>query len=132
MNQPLQSLALLCNIALLVAVSTMASAQSPMPLADPPPVHSDAGAILYETPLHLTQMGPPHFVIASPQIQAAQDPSARSLHGPKRSYPVELSGATRVPVWKQPYSYGHFGASHTRHWSLHHGHQRSYTQWTLR
>ncbi len=54
------------------------------------------------------------------------------LHADKSPRPVAIAGAARVPVWKTPYSYGHFGASRTRQWSLHHGHQQTYTQWTLR
>lgn len=57
---------------------------------------------------------------------------AHFLHAEKMPRPVSIPGATRMPVWKTPYSYGHFGASRNRQWSLHHGHQHAYTQWTLR
>jgi len=40
--------------------------------------------------------------------------------------------ANRMTGWKQPYSYGHFGAVHNRQWSLHRGHQNSHLQWTYR
>jgi hypothetical protein len=74
--------------------------------------------------------------------QASQAPAASSshhdklknqfLHADKREQPVAIPNANRVPVWKTPYSYGHFGASRNRQWSLHRGHQESYLQWTLR
>lgn len=54
------------------------------------------------------------------------------LHADKRTRPIVIPGAVPVPVWKTPYSYGYFGASRTRQWAQHHGHQRTYTQWTLR
>ena len=36
------------------------------------------------------------------------------------------------PIWKAPYSYGHFGASGTRHWSVHYGYRDRMTEWRLR
>ncbi len=54
------------------------------------------------------------------------------LHANKTPRPVAIPDAVRVPVWKTPYSYGHFGASRNRQWSLHNGYQRTHTQWTLR
>jgi len=54
------------------------------------------------------------------------------IHANKQTRPVAIHQTVRAPVWKQPYSYGHFGAAHTRQWSLHHGHQQKYSQWTLR
>jgi len=54
------------------------------------------------------------------------------LHADKMTPPPAIPQASRVPVWKTPYSYGHFGASRTRQWSFHRGHQEGYTQWTLR
>jgi hypothetical protein len=53
-------------------------------------------------------------------------------HAHKTPRPIAIPGANRTTGWKQPYSYGHFGAKHNRQWSIHHGHQRSYTQWTFR
>jgi len=53
-------------------------------------------------------------------------------HANKTPRPVAIPNASRTTGWKQPYSYGHFGAKHNRQWSIHHGHQRSYTQWTFR
>lgn len=54
------------------------------------------------------------------------------LHADKTTRAVPIPGATRAPMWKTPYSYGHFGASRNRQWSLQHGYQNAYTQWTLR
>jgi hypothetical protein len=54
------------------------------------------------------------------------------LHGDKQERAAAIPNANRVGVWKTPYSYGHFGASRNRQWSLHRGHKESYTQWTLR
>ena len=54
------------------------------------------------------------------------------LHGDKQEAAVAIPGANRMPVWKTPYSYGHFGASRNRQWTKHRGHQDSYLQWTLR
>ena len=54
------------------------------------------------------------------------------LHADKTPRPVAIPNANRVPVWKAPYSYGHFGASRNRHWSFHNGHQQTFSQWTFR
>lgn len=53
-------------------------------------------------------------------------------HADRTPSPPPIPQASRAPVWKQPYSYGYFGAQHNRQWSVHHGHQRSHTQWTFR
>jgi len=39
--------------------------------------------------------------------------------------------ARQSPTWKTPYSYGYFGASGKRHWSLHHGNRDRATTWNL-
>jgi hypothetical protein len=138
---PLSKLLLPYRAVLLsVVLSASALAQQPLPLLDPVAISSGpADAVMSQIEPHVFMHdGPPHLVIESPEVRAAQDPTAwhghghPHAHGRKPPYPAAISGANRVPVWKQPYSYGHFGASHTRHWSLHHGHQRNYTQWTLR
>jgi len=54
------------------------------------------------------------------------------LHANKTPRAVPIPGATRAPLWKTPYSYGHFGARRNRQWTQHHGYQNDYTQWTLR
>lgn len=53
-------------------------------------------------------------------------------HAHKTPRSTAIPQASRTTGWKQPYSYGHFGAKHNRQWSVHHGHQRSHTQWTFR
>jgi hypothetical protein len=53
-------------------------------------------------------------------------------HPEKTPRSTAIPQASRTTGWKQPYSYGHFGAKHNRQWSVHHGHQRSHTQWTFR
>lgn len=53
-------------------------------------------------------------------------------HMHKTPRPTAIPQASRTTGWKQPYSYGHFGAKHNRQLSIHHGHQRAYTQWTFR
>ena len=58
--------------------------------------------------------------------------SRRFVHADKLPPPMDVPGATRVPVWKQPYSYGYFGATHNRQWSHHHGYRQNFSQWTLR
>ena len=62
----------------------------------------------------------PHLVI--------QPPTEKDSH-PPRGIPY----AVTVPVWKQPYAYGYFGAKqrHCRPYRSF-GHQQSYTQWRLR
>lgn len=90
--------------------------------------------------------GPPHLVLESPEKQASYAgyepiepygrPAPRSLHermhGHHPPHPTSIPDAARMPVWKQPYSYGHFGAPRHRQWHLQYGHQRTYTRWTLR
>lgn len=53
-------------------------------------------------------------------------------HLDKTPRSTAIPQASRTSGWKHPYSYGHFGATHNRQWSVHHGHQRSHTQWTFR
>lgn len=43
-----------------------------------------------------------------------------------------IPAATTHPMWKTPYSYGHFGPTDSRHWYRHHGYRDRYLQWTLR
>lgn len=65
--------------------------------------------------------------------------SKRLVHPPFSPYrrrmqpdPPTLPGANQRETWKTPYSYGYFGASGTRHWSLHHGYRDRYTEWRLK
>lgn len=67
-----------------------------------------------------------------PLQRHAEAVKTKFLHGDKTARAVPIPNANRVPVWKTPYSYGHFGASRNRQWTLHNGHQETYTQWTLR
>jgi len=46
--------------------------------------------------------------------------------------PATLPGARKRQVWKSPYSYGYFGASGARYWSLHYGYRDRYTEWRLK
>jgi len=67
-----------------------------------------------------------------PLQRHAEAVKTKFLHGDKTARAVPIPNANRVPMWKTPYSYGHFGASRNRQWTLHHGHQETYTQWSLR
>ena len=67
-----------------------------------------------------------------PLQRHAEATKTKFLHGDKTARAVPIPNANRVPVWKTPYSYGHFGASRNRQWTLHNGHQETYTQWSLR
>jgi len=65
--------------------------------------------------------------------------SKRLVHPPYSPYrrrmqpdPPTLPGGNQRETWKTPYSYGYFGASGTRHWSLHHGYRDRYTEWRLK
>ena len=46
--------------------------------------------------------------------------------------PPTIPGGREQEMWKQPYSYGYFGASGDRHWLMQHGYRDRYTQWTRR
>ncbi len=56
----------------------------------------------------------------------------RKMRAQLQPPPPAIPGARQTPVWKTPYSYGHFGASGKKHWSMHYGYRDRYTQWTLR
>ena len=51
------------------------------------------------------------------------------LHGPTLPKRATIPGGRERAVWKQPYSYGYFGASSTRHWGTHHGYRDRYTEY---
>ncbi len=89
---------------------------------------------------------PSHRVLQAPR-EIPSSESARSHHAPKAHYPhpprlglgrriapppAMLPNANRSETWKTPYSYGYFGASGKRQWSLSHGYRDRYTQWELR
>ncbi|WP_145122748.1 hypothetical protein [Rosistilla oblonga] len=63
----------------------------------------------------------PHLVIRSPQ-------KSSHLHHNSAIIP----GATAVPVWKEPYAYGYFGAKPRQHPYRSFGHQQAYTEWRWR
>jgi len=46
--------------------------------------------------------------------------------------PATIPHGLERSVWKQPYSYGYFGASGSRQWSLQHGYRERHSQWTRR
>lgn len=97
---------------------------------------------LTKPPLH------PHHVIAAPPPPGAEMERVRgphhggpdkfhfpfhpSHHAPLQASNAKLPRANLRKTWKTPYSYGYFGASGTRHWSLHHGYRDRYTEWRLR
>ncbi|WP_145347834.1 hypothetical protein [Rosistilla ulvae] len=63
----------------------------------------------------------PHLVIRSPQ-------KSSGLHAKSATIPQ----AVAVPVWKQPYAYGYFGAEPRRHPYRSFGHQQAFTEWRWR
>ncbi len=91
----------------------------------------------------------PHQILRAPSMLPTEKrsahghhgdaPSERWIHPPFSSHrqriqpaPATLPGANQHSIWKTPYSYGYFGASGTRHWSLHHGARDRYTEWILK
>jgi hypothetical protein len=102
----------------------------------------------YQHPLNGLRQEPKHAhqilrapTIAAPGEQAATGKSLQKklVHPPYSSHrrrmqpePPTLPGANQREIWKTPFSYGYFGASGTRHWSLHHGYRDRYTEWRLR
>ena len=59
-------------------------------------------------------------------------PDHSSIHRRIQPEPPTIPGGREQEAWKQPYSYGYFGASGERHWSMQHGYRDRYTQWTRR
>lgn len=102
----------------------------------------------YDLPINGLRGQPTHAhqVIRAPsnqppgQQQASGKISKKHLvHPPYSSHrrriqpaPATLPGGKQRESWKSPYSYGYFGASGTRHWSLHHGYRDRYTEWRLK
>ena len=63
----------------------------------------------------------------------------RWIHPPFSSHrrriqpaPAMVPDGKQRAIWKSPYSYGYFGATRTRHWSLHYGYRDRYTEWRLK
>jgi hypothetical protein len=52
--------------------------------------------------------------------------------GPVQPRTASIPGGRERPVWKQPYSYGYFGASGKRRWETHHGYRDRYTEYRFR
>jgi hypothetical protein len=57
---------------------------------------------------------------------------AKDNHAFYHGDPKTIDAALTQPVWRQPYSYGYFGAKGSAHWQRHFGYHRAYTQWTLK
>ncbi|TWU60203.1 hypothetical protein Poly51_04780 [Rubripirellula tenax] len=51
------------------------------------------------------------------------------LHHQIQPVTASIPNAKRQETWKTPYSYGYFGASGTRQWSMHHGYRDRYIEW---
>ncbi len=87
-----------------------------------------------------------HQILRAPMSQVPSGHSAKVkphakklIHPPYSPHrrrmqpePATLPGANQQEIWKTPYSYGYFGASGTRHWSLHYGYRDRYTEWRLK
>jgi hypothetical protein len=54
------------------------------------------------------------------------------IHGPVQPRQATIPDARERAAWKQPYSYGYFGASSSRHWGTHHGYRDRYTEYRYR
>jgi len=78
------------------------------------------------------EFGPGESAVAAPPKKKIDLTHAIPSHALKTPRSIAIPDAPRTTGWKQPYSYGHFGAKHNRQLSIHHGHQRAYTQWTFR
>jgi hypothetical protein len=83
----------------------------------------------------------PHHVIRPPasrpaganhQSKAVPRPPHHSFRRRVQPAPAMLPEANQRETWKTPYSYGYFGASGSRHWTMHHGYRDRYTEWRLK
>ena len=54
------------------------------------------------------------------------------LPGPIQPSQATIPDARERATWKQPYSYGYFGASGNPHWGKHHGYRDKYTEFRYR
>jgi hypothetical protein len=63
---------------------------------------------------------------------AQTHPDHSSIRRRVQPEPAMIPGGREQETWKQPYSYGYFGASGQRNWSLQHGYRDRYTQWSRR
>lgn len=98
-------------------------------------------------PVGVWQSAPPshaHRVIQPParrptsgkashrQRSTSTRPPLLAKHRAMQPDPALIPQARQREVWKTPFSYGYFGASGTRQWSMHHGYRDRYTEWRLR
>lgn len=86
---------------------------------------------------------PPHSILRAPTTKrptphhaagtrhSSNHPPHLSLHRRVVPPPATLPSANRRETWKAPYSYGYFGASSKRHWTMHRGYRDRYTEWRL-
>lgn len=85
----------------------------------------------------------PHQVLVPPDRQISNDSNVARRSKPhplahlkhRRTIqppPAMMPESHRHPTWKTPYSYGYFGSSGSRHWSVHHGYRDHVTEWRLR
>ena len=93
--------------------------------------------------MHRNPRSQPHQLLVSPARQATHNHrnSNRtnwSHHFHQKHHkiiqpsPALLPEANSRPTWKTPYSYGYFGASRTKHWTIHYGYRDRVTEWRLR
>ena len=59
-------------------------------------------------------------------------PDHSSIRRRVQPSPATIPNGREREIWKQPYSYGYFGASGERHWAMQHGYRDRYTQWSRR
>lgn len=73
---------------------------------------------------------------ANRSVDPPRHPMVDGYHGiqQKMMKPHPNIPGAREPArtWKQPYSYGYFGASGKRHWGVHHGYRDRATEWRYR
>ena len=87
---------------------------------------------------HRVLQAPERFVFVGIREVSSRTESTLSASAASRACPqiqpppAMLPNANRSETWKTPYSYGYFGASGKRQWSLSHGYRDRYTQWELR
>jgi hypothetical protein len=95
--------------------------------ADPRELIVNQDGVMFDDQFEGAELPPP-----APPKKKIDLTHAFPSHAHKTPRSTAIPQASRTTGWKQPYSYGHFGAKHNRQWSVHHGHQRSHTQWTFR
>jgi hypothetical protein len=117
-----------------VAVDHSVAAQAPVGQVDQIPWNSLRSPATHSHPI----LRAPGITGSGQRSVTAEDKSSHLVHPPYSPHrrriqppPPTLPGAKERAIWKTPYSYGYFGASGTRHWSLHHGYRERYTEWIL-